>query len=660
MIECPICHVMNEEQAHFCSECGQRFAPAASQPNFQSPAAQAPEPVFPSFPSADQSSFQQPQPVQEYQQSSGFAPPQNQFDAPGFGGPPTNPPAQEVYNNAAAPNQSQPAPSFNAPQAAPFNSPQSTSFDAPHPNPFDAPQANPSLDAPQQANSSFDSPPPAFNAPQPTPSFNAPQTPPSYNAPQEVQSQTFPPEPATPPLPARPKLHSPLFDGPDEPDSRQQPPKSGFMGMNKSRGLRSPLLGEDDSEIETPKPHKGLRSPLLRGEDDPDAQRGKGGLRSPLLRNDDDDPPAPINKAKGGLRSPLLGASDDDFAAQSPQKPARAPKGLPPARNSSSHLRSPLLGDVDDFEGDDDDDLPPVPGKTAFPHVRRTVNKDAADRPAEPMDQSSPGRLPNKGLRSPLLGDSDDESPSPRSNSNKSGTGARPRLHSPTLDGPGSQNFEYENDEPYYEEIDDPNVLRSPLLAARSKHIAPPEPPAAPLQRITPAPPAQPSASFPTTNSFSEPANPSDQPDFRERGFPNPQPPGDMWRERGFQETPRTPEPRATSPAPLSPSSPPEVAPSIRESSPAPNMRRSSRSGLLGSADDDEQPINNYRNSHAEPAKPPMVLIVPCALAVFAKLWYMSLMGKALTDSLPFLADQLMQLVVIIALIIFAMTSGKR
>ena len=55
-----------------------------------------------------------------------------------------------------------------------------------------------------------------------------------------------------------------------------------------------------------------------------------------------------------------------------------------------------------------------------------------------------------------------------------------------------------------------------------------------------------------------------------------------------------------------------------------------------------------------------MVLIVPCFLAVFAKLWYMSLMGKTLTDSLPFLADQLMQLVVIIALIIFAMTSGKR
>jgi hypothetical protein len=630
---------MNEEQAHFCSECGQRFAPAAPQPTFQSPAFQAPEPVFPSFPPADQSAFQQPQPVQDYQQSSGFAPAQNQFDAPGFGAPATTPTA-----------------SFDAPKPNPFDAPQpntnpSPSFDAPH-------QSQPGFDQPQQSqsSSSLDSPPPSFNAPQPS-------------APQEVQSKTFPPEPqapsepAAPPLPARPKLHSPLFDGPDEHESRQQAPKSGFGGMNKSRGLRSPLLGEDDSENEAPKPRGGgLRSPLLRGDDDPDAHapRGKGGLRSPLLRNDDDDPPAQINKGKGGLRSPLLGGSDDDYPAQSPQKPARAPKGLPPARNSSNHLRSPLLGGVDDFEGDDDDDLPPVPGKTAFPHVRRPQNKDAADRPADPLDQQSPGRSPNKGLRSPLLGDSDDDSPSPRNSGNKSGTGGRPRLHSPTLDGPGSQNFEYENDEPYYEEIDDPNVLRSPLLAARSKHIAPHEPPAVPVQKITAAPQAQPPASFPATNSFSEPPGPTTQPDFRERAFPNPQPPGDMWRERGFQETPRVPEPRAAQPSPLSPSSPPEVAPTIRESSPAPSLRRSSRSGLLGSADDDEQPINNYRNSQAAPAKPPMVLIVPCFLAVFAKLWYMSLMGKTLTDSLPFLADQLMQLVVIIALIIFAMTSGKR
>lgn len=32
MIECPICHVMNEDGSHFCAECGQRFSPGGLQP----------------------------------------------------------------------------------------------------------------------------------------------------------------------------------------------------------------------------------------------------------------------------------------------------------------------------------------------------------------------------------------------------------------------------------------------------------------------------------------------------------------------------------------------------------------------------------------------------------------------------------------------------
>jgi hypothetical protein len=82
---------------------------------------------------------------------------------------------------------------------------------------------------------------------------------------------------------------------------------------------------------------------------------------------------------------------------------------------------------------------------------------------------------------------------------------------------------------------------------------------------------------------------------------------------------------------------------------------------LGGGADDiDEQPINSYRNAPPTQGKPAIGLIIPCVLAAIAKLWYMGIMGAALTQSPPFLADQLMQLVVIIALIIFAMTSGKR
>ena len=672
MIECPICHVMNEEQAHFCSECGQRFAPAAPQPTFQNPNASAPDPVFPSFSPADKSQFQQPQAVQDYQQSSNFgAPAANSFNAPANSQPPQdfgNPPQQPAFN----PPQT---PAFNPPQTPAFNPPQTPAFNPPQPQSappsFDAPRQN--FDTPSQPG--FNQQPPTFNPPQPS-TFEAPSETPSFNTPQDAQSKTFPPEPeapSTPPLPARPKLHSPLFDGPDEPDTRPQAPKSGgFGGLNKPKGLRSPLLGEDDSEVDPPKPRSGgLRSPLLRGEDDPDhPQRGKGSQRNQILPPDN-DPPAPTSgKGKGGLRSPLLGAADDDFIPQ--PKPVRPPKGLPASRPAGgSHLRSPLLGGVDDYEGDDDDDdLPPVPGKTAFPHRRPA--KDNAGTP-ESSDQTSSGRFPGKsgGLRSPLLGASDvDDLPSRDIPSRPSG--GRPRLHSPIMDGPGSQNFEAEYDEPYYEEIDDPNVLRSPLLAARSKHVAPVAPPAAPVEPpapppakiVTPqAPPAQPpAAAFPSTNSFSEPSASSAQPEFRDRGFPPaPQPPGDMWRERGFNDS-RGSEPKSVTPTPLAPSSPPEVAPSIKESSPTPSLRRSSRSGLLGSASDDidEQPINNYRNSPAPSPMPAMVLMICCIVSIPAKLWYMSIMSASMMANPGFLFEEVMQLLLLIALIFFAATAAKR
>lgn len=696
VIECPICHVMNEEQAHFCSECGQRFAPSATQPTFQTPVNPAPEPVFPSFPPADRSAFPQPNAVQDYQQSSGG------FGAPvqsGFGAQP-NVPAPQDFGNPAPPSpgylnpQAQPSPpSFEPPGPGGFNPHGSGPGSAPGSLPGAAPGSapgfgsNPNLgsgpnfgSAPGNAanpiGGGLGAPGNSFN-PSASGSFNSQQSylsnpgaspgtsPGTDFAPHESSSTAFPPEPETPnsTLPPRPKLHSPIFDGPDT--GAPQPSKPGFGAKPK---MRSPLLGEDDSEVEAPKPKSGhLRSPLLRGEDDPDhPQRGKGSQRSSLLSGDDDDiPPAPsAPKSKGGLRSPLLGAADDDFVPQ--PKPVRAPKGLPPQRSSGAHLRSPLLGGVDDYEGDeDDDDLPPVPGKTPFPHVKR--HKDPVDKGVDSAsDQTTSGRFPGKGLRSPLLGDASD---APASTPSRP-AGGRPKLHSPIMDGPGGgQSFEDDYDEPYYEEIDDPNVLRSPLLAARSKHVAP-DPPAQPAAQIkTPAPQAQPPAAFPSTNSFAEPAAPAAQPEFRERGFPAPQPPGDMWRDRGFPDA-RGPEPKSIPSAPIAPPTPPEVASSIKDNSPAssvssaPSLRRSSRSGLLsgGASDDiDDQPINNFRNNApvASPM-PAMILMFACVVAAGAKLWYMALMGKALTDSLPFLADQAMQLIVIIALIFFAAMQAKR
>ncbi|HEY9677917.1 MAG TPA: hypothetical protein V6C76_07900 [Drouetiella sp.] len=639
MIECPICHVMNEDQAHFCSECGQRFGPAASQPSFQQSGPSASEPVFPSFPPTDpnqQQNFQQPQAVQEYQQNS-FNAPQNQ----GFGNP-NNPPG------------------FGAPQQQGFGGQPQGNY---NPSFGGSPSPADLLNNPMGSASVHQKP----SAPTATETH---QDPPSFNAVQPAVSESIAENHASDKnpnaLPPRPKLHSPLFDGPDEPAHGHSSPKSAFGG-GKPKGLRSPMLGEDDSEAEPPKPRGGgLRSPLLRGEDDPDhPQRGRGSQRSSLLgggNNSDEDHSSPGKPAKGGgLRSPLLGASEDDFVPQ-PKAP-KVPKGLPQQKNSSAHLRSPLLGASDDFEGEDDMDLPVAPGKSAFPHVKRPAAR--ADHDADTLDQSSSGKMPSKKFRSPLLGDSSDDEPA-HAGGRPMG-GGRPKLHSPIMDGPGSQNYESEYDEPYYEEIDDPNALRSPLLAARSHHVEPAAPkPKAPEAK---APSAQPQAKFPSTNSFAEPSSGAQQAEFRDRGFPESQPQSDMWRDRGFSESPNVqepaPQPRSSirpGPVPVAPSSPPEVAPSIKESSHSSLPRRSSRSGLLGAGSDDfdEQPINNFRAAPPAPPKPAMILIVPCFMAVAAKLWYMALMGAALMSSPPFLADQLMQLVVIIALIIFGMGAGKK
>jgi hypothetical protein len=124
-------------------------------------------------------------------------------------------------------------------------------------------------------------------------------------------------------------------------------------------------------------------------------------------------------------------------------------------------LRSPLLDSDGQSEAED------VP-QSAFPHRQ-------IESPSEAPSDQKPVR-PNKFLRSPLLSggyeDEEEEEIPPRNQPLKPKDSAaleRPqRLHSPVLDGLAGGGDQFEPDDYFeVEEINDPNILRSPLLAAR-------------------------------------------------------------------------------------------------------------------------------------------------------------------------------------------------
>jgi hypothetical protein len=286
------------------------------------------------------------------------------------------------------------------------------------------------------------------------------------------------------------------------PGSQAQPPQgipnnpanNPYMDNNSAPG-RSP---QDENPPKRPK----LHSPMLQGDDMDDDYPTSVYAEIP------DRGAKPLGKGKiGGLRSPLLGGGDDeDFDEAPPRSPAKPIKGAPKGKGG---LRSPLLGGADD-EDDYEEDFPLRDKKGAsastshFPHRNRTPIADPENVPGQ-----ATGSRPH--LRSPLLQGDDDfdeprskQNPEPvRGQKNPGGRfGAPPapsgrpgKLHSPLFDSAdSSDDYGYEQEE-QYEEIDDPNVLRSPLLAARSKPVAPQE------QRVQQVPPAQMRPPMPQTQA---------------------------------------------------------------------------------------------------------------------------------------------------------------
>lgn len=203
-----------------------------------------------------------------------------------------------------------------------------------------------------------------------------------------------------------------------------------------------------------------LHSPILGGYEDSD----EASRRTEKPRN------AAVRGKAAHLRSPLLGAADDAEEFEEPEVKSIKGKSQP-GRPGGGKMRSPLL---DGGERDDDyaEDFPlrdRHDDRSAFPH---------RSRPREADPQVPAPNIVGKGhLRSPLLGGSDDDDyvddqfPSPPGDRKVAG-GGRPsaKLHSPLFDRQSSSgDFSDWDDDEEVVEIDDPNVLRSPLLAAKSR-----------------------------------------------------------------------------------------------------------------------------------------------------------------------------------------------
>ncbi len=231
------------------------------------------------------------------------------------------------------------------------------------------------------------------------------------------------------------------LSAPAPPAQAQAPqPRSGPAGdpqakLGKAPGakLHSPLLGGDLGTGETDEPkadYSRLRGGAGRGSgaggghDAGQGDRAGRPLRSPLLGGGEPEAysePEPTSaRPKRGLKSPLLGGGAD---FQPEYDEPQAQRGGP-ARG----LRSPLLGGSDaDFD--------------------------------EPAPKSG------RGLRSPLLGGEPEYDQPNQARSAGGGSASRPGgLRSPLLGGsdPYGGGFEPEPDQE-----DNPNVLRSPLLAAK-------------------------------------------------------------------------------------------------------------------------------------------------------------------------------------------------
>ncbi len=334
VIECSICHVLNEDSARFCAECGQRIALAAqdsaTEENLQAEANVLPE----------QPGSQDVLPV---------PPPSSVLDSPM---------AQPAASDANQPPANQPAsPEFKPAQEMPPPAPTIAHEPTPGQTFGQSPDLAPEPQAPQ----------PFPSAPKPTPpklhspllqgddileedfgfvdysSLRKDRTPFPHRSHIELpESKPEPEVPGTPKDTGKPGLHlrSPLLGGGDEPDFPPPPTTK----PSRPGHLRSPLLGgdfEDEDEYlpedeSTPSTPGALRSPLLQ------SKSPRSAAPQPRGESDFGSASPPISPDKARILKKLEKSKYGQEETTSPPQPiAQQPIAPPPEAFPNSTMGSP-------------------------------------------------------------------------------------------------------------------------------------------------------------------------------------------------------------------------------------------------------------------------------------------------------------------------------
>ncbi len=358
MIECPICHVMNDDGAHFCAECGQRFSPAGP---LQPPALGSVPPGLGNVPPG----FGQPP-----------APPQNQSFSPNTA--PSQPPDNQwnqmpnSYNSGPPDQPNQP----NQPNQA------NTGGQPEHPKKR--------LHSPILGGGYEDEPEPEPDVKRGRSSMRGGGPDPGVGKPKH--------------------LRSPLLGGDDSSDDfDDEPPVKGRGPTSRPQskpttkgGLRSPLLGgaDDNDDYDEPQARGGFPHRSRDHHDEEPHERGSGrGLRSPLLGGGSDDADDSAfstlrrtNKPGGGFPNDRRSKPDvwDPGSEQGSGKPRR--------------LRSSLLGggSSDDYEDyDDEDEEIADPKALRSPLLRAVTSAHDQVPPGKPQPQQQPPASPQPYQQGP-------------------------------------------------------------------------------------------------------------------------------------------------------------------------------------------------------------------------------------------------------------------
>ncbi len=321
-----------------------------------------------------------------------------------------------------------------------------------------------------------------------------------------------------------------------------------------------------------------------------------------------DGTPAP------GKPSPLtptgISALNPDGSLLQPPNKQAAPK------RPSIKLHSPILDSGGDrnFSGDDleEDDFDQAANNNSAHHGLHSplLDRESGKKGFAQHGKDSGSHFPHRN--SVEFGTADHSTSQPRPERANRG------LRSPLLGGAEAAGYDFEPDEDYLpelEEIDDPNVLRSPLLAAKLPLGATIDPASKQLQPG----PAQAAANFPL---------PSNMP-------------------TGFQQT--------------SSGSNRAVA---RTEDLGGHLERIGKRADSGISRDQRTPVSVSNTLRDQPdsieqnalSKFAGYMLVPLILAVCLKTWFLVSMGGQVFSLLPFLSDQLGQLIVMIVLIAYILT----